>query len=508
MGLLSKSSLLRMLACLLAMVLTVDMIMAMPPKRKQPIKPLFSTEDPPKLEPASSSVSTASSRHGFEAGVRTSNQAELAKQLILKARHWNWRNFNWTALYIFFHGNIGFSQYLEATQSGGWQAIENLAGLLVSDNTEIGMYQVFSALHTYHQYLEAPVEEDDDSYLAHENNPLLIQLNADYSSLDVQTQFQPFAIAPLRLGGELIVHIMSTLDDSFSSNMNFMGITMANSLSDILTVLNSQEGITLVNIESIPSSTLRQKPTLASVMLHVQTDSRQQALALLIGHPFEQETIEGASVIGMQPETNVHQQAAQVLQRLWGGNPDQAFRDQLAQLAILCFHYNFLLADQQVSVSTGPSGGAALITLAATATATDWSIIEQIGCSTGISTCFAETNAHYVVRKNMTDILRAMSASMDTLTMIGNELAAARFITRFEMTYGMPLSTQASKLLSTVMSRIQASSKSGEQLVVFLKILLKYNETNEIAQKILRLLQPRQLGAAIGGMRMNLGHTL
>ena len=319
------------------------------------------------LQPKGAAEQSPEDGHTVAVGIagdidETAKKAAIAifvKRLLDLAKSWKWKGFNWTALYSYFHDKTSYEQFLQVTQSGHWQSIEALASALVENghasDKDSAFFFVFSALNSH--FLQLNAEEDN----THENYPLLVTMSQAQGEMSF---VQPLGSLPANsvvLTSQDINSVMSSLASHFLHNPELSGVTLANTLGSILAVIENEldsseeESKEEKNIVSSPDpATANQSPTVSTVLSYIAPSYQNQALAILIGFPFDQQPM-GASASMMKAEVHLRAVVRRILQSLWHSCTD--LQPTLAQLAILVFHFNFLQQPQAGSTQVSDENG-------------------------------------------------------------------------------------------------------------------------------------------------------
>ena len=287
----------------------------------------------------------------------------LAKKLLTKVQAMRWAKFNWTALYTFFRDkDLLYSDFLKATRNGDWQAISNLANLLAQNGSfndpDLAMFYIFSVLNSYHTFLQsqqAREYQDNNVFVAENNQELLGELSQAISELTTGTPLEEVTCQLLNpLAPSEITHLMQAFSNYLWGDVTVASVHLVNTLGNILTVLETECNLT-PDIQP-NSQMMTQCPTVSTVLgFFNSVEEKQQVLAFLIGCPFDNCQLDGEI---LPAETGLHSTVAQSLQPFWASanEPQQLM---LAQLAIQVFHFNFLEPQYQAQACPVASQAAA-----------------------------------------------------------------------------------------------------------------------------------------------------
>ena len=285
---------------------------------------------------------------GDEDSVQKAYKIQLAQRLLAKASRLDWSGFNWTAYYAFFQRyGITFEDFLTATRNGGYQAISDLAALLVGyglfdGNQDLAAFHIFSVLDSHNAWLADNPDDSNDSsndFYARGNGPLLRQLAVliRSSTGTVPLERMPFDVLAAPATTD-IVTIMGAIQGSLSSQPVVTSLQLNNSLGGLLSVISQELGM---DCEVPTPAQVHLSPTVSTVLGYFNSKGdKLRALAFLIGNPFEG-IHDPYTDQEMRPESTLHATVASQLYSLWQAS-SLDIQAMLAQLAIQVFHLNFL----------------------------------------------------------------------------------------------------------------------------------------------------------------------
>ena len=483
----TKSSLLKYMLTLSPIVclLIADQTNAGPKPQRKPVKTLTEASSRQSRPAESERVQALMTRTEMSEAYSSSTSAKQGQQLFEQASRWRgWEGFNWCVFYAFFEHKMSFSEYLMATSAGGSQVINNIAMQLFYNShvtsVELGMFQVFSALHEYYQ--QTQLENFTNSYnYVDSNYEILRHFHQAYTHLRTLPSFESLTYTDMTLTQSDITGLLQPFHARFLGSAQFNTIILQNSLISILSVL---EGVFGVKIIQPDPQTEHNPPSVSMVMSHIADQSEQlYALSLLIGYSFQGLPLDDGAAT-MVAETNLHYAVADILWDIWRHTHDTSMMNQLAQLALLVFHINFLQPCHQQQQQSQAAAVSVLSALTTSHQEIDWGIIRSL----------AENNSRRIcsiLTKKSCAMLTALSGGGLDLTLMGSELVEASFITKESLnniliTKGVTPTEQASRIYSAVQAQIGADPT---KIIPFLTILMNYPPTQTIAQQILREIQ-------------------
>lgn len=420
-----------------------------------------------------------------DAAAQQANVTIFVKKLLLLAKSWNWAGFNWTTLYSYFNEKISYDQFLSLTQNGNWQSIENLAQALIEtghfSDQPSALFFIFSALNS--QFLQISSEMDN----THENYHLLNTMSQVQSQVGFVQSLDSLPINPIAFGSQQINSLMSSLSSHFINNPLLLSVTLANTLGGILAVLENELPED-VQVGSPDAAISNQSPTVSTVLSYISQSHQNQALAILIGFPFDQQPM-GASNAMMKAEAQLQNVVSQILQPLWQACND--LQPALAQLAILVFHFNFL---QQLQTGPAQTATPSIPSYEDGFEGCPWSEIESYASAEIVTEEWYGRHrlvrrlmpAKEIHRKHYAKVPSCIS-SREICDSIRREMVSEGLISEhIEFTPSMTVSSFLSKLYGAVEPHDWANG--GRSFVKFLRILLNYPESRALAVSMLGLI--------------------
>ncbi len=421
-----------------------------------------------------------------DAATQQANVTIFVKKLLQLAKSWNWAGFNWTTLYSYFNEKISYEQFLSLTQNGNWQSIENLAQALIEtghfSDQPSALFFIFSALNS--QFLQISSEMDD----THENYHLLNTMSQVQSQMGFVQSLDSLPINPITFGPQQINSLMCSLSSHFINNPSLLSVTLTNTLGGILAVLESElpEG---VQVGSPDAAISNQSPTVSVVLNYIPQSHQNQALAILIGFPFDQQPM-GASNAMMKAEAQLQNVVSQILQPLWQACND--LQPALAQLAILVFHFNFL---QQLQSGPAQTATPSIPSYEDGFEGCSWSEIESYASAQIVTeqwygsyrSVSKQMPAKEIHRKHCAKIPQCITSRSDCEAIRSEMVSQGLLSGHSEFLPSMTVYSYMGQLYHAV-SPYDWGENGGRSFVRFLRILLNYPESRALAMSMLSLI--------------------